>query len=449
MRVGVDTGLNASDTPFKASVRSLIDQDTDFDTEFEKLGGWNAVGTSAALGFAGSVLGELGMNLKASKEADQIYKMQGVDPDDIYDEIKVSLKNDIMSGKISVDDIDSEDFLINYAKSKGYSNKSIENWVTDHYDKVGKYGIDQGIYSEHTWYETASGKKLNNKKQLKKALKNNESITIKHDDYFIQQTEKLANRYKLNSDEAIQILEIMDTPGGMCSFSATSEALAYQYKDIPEMFKQKYGIDLYRETGGINEEIYVDYFINSNVYLTDGYGYGMRPDKVGALNKYYTKKQYDIPDGRTVLSDQYKVFASLYDETLFKTQSSGTLSKYLRNKGMPDEVEVKRLYFSRSTEGLENGSLEDVIDAINNGESVNMYVFPNYNKATKKFESMHIKLKNANRLLDDSYINDPHAVNVIGIKGEDVIISTWGQIWSAKLSELKEVFIEFASLVKK
>jgi len=150
MRVGGDTGLNASDTPFKASVRSLIDQDTDFDTEFEKLGGWNAVGISAALGFAGSVLGELGTNLKAGKEANQIYKVQGVDADELDWYLKDSLNADIISGKISLQDANAEDFLLNYSidngsiKTQNYLidkqiNKiaEIQNWNEDN--------IEQGL----------------------------------------------------------------------------------------------------------------------------------------------------------------------------------------------------------------------------------------------------------------------------------------------------------------
>lgn len=462
IRVGIDTGLNALDTPFKASVYSAIDEDIDFKTAYEQMGGNKAVATSAVLGFGGSVFGEVIQNISASKTANQIYEMQGVDPEDLYDEVKTSLKSDIMSGKISEEDAYTDDFLINYAKSKGYSQKTIENWITEHYDKIEGYGIDQGIYNKHFYYETASGKKLKNNRQYTKALKKNETILIKHDDYVIAQAKKLAERYQLDLDETIEITEIMDTPGGMCSFASSAEAIAYLYKDIPDVFEQKFGFKLYRETGGINEELYVDYFINSNQYLVTYYDpYTRKPmsqlnNNIDDLYPFYdpdTGEQIrhglnelfitKESTGRKVLKDRYRKYATLYQEDLINQPGTGTLKEYLNNKGVTDNIEVNRVYGSRPT-GFSNGSIEDVIDAINNGESVNLTIAPYLNAKTKKI--LNIELKNRDSLFDKTIIGGNHAVNVVGIKGDEVMINTWGRIWSVKLSELqKKAFIYFAS----
>ena len=150
MRVGVDTGLNASDTPFKASFSSLIDQDTDFDTEFEKLGGWNAVGISAALGFAGSVLGELGQHINAENTINQICERQGLSANQLNLRLKDALKADIISGKISLQDANAEDFLLNYSLDNG-SIKTQDLFIDKQLDKILEIqningnDVDQGI----------------------------------------------------------------------------------------------------------------------------------------------------------------------------------------------------------------------------------------------------------------------------------------------------------------
>ena len=452
MRVGVDTGLNASDTPYKAFVRSAIDKDTDFETEFKKLGGWGAVGTSAALGFAGSVLGELGTNLKASKEANQIYEMHRVD--NIYDEIKSDLKKDIIGGKLSADDIDSEDFFINYAKSKGYSNKNIEDWVKDHYDKIGGYGIDQGIYNEHMWYENINGEKYHrNSQKVRKLFGKGEgkNLQVKYDDFYIKKINDIANKYGVDYTTAKQMLNIMDTPGGMCSFSSSAESIAYQYADVPEAFKKQFGFSLYRSEGGISDDLYFDYFINSNSYNAD-----VSFDSQ-VIKKKYTDSGEEVLVGIDIdetyndevgvysIKDGYKVFASLARENIKKDASYRTLERYLSEKNVSDNFELKNVYGTPYFLPT-RGSVDDVIDAINNGASVNLSVNTYFKN---NGEQLRLKLKNIDKSgFDGSCTN--HAMNVLGVKKDKIIVSTWGNIYSIDLKELVEkAFFGFAAIKRK
>ena len=58
-RVAIDTASAASETPARALIRSIIDEDKDLITAFEDMGGIQAIVTSAIIGFGGSLLGEV------------------------------------------------------------------------------------------------------------------------------------------------------------------------------------------------------------------------------------------------------------------------------------------------------------------------------------------------------------------------------------------------------
>lgn len=123
LRVEADTLFNAMDTPYKAMVYSLLDKETDFDTAFEAFGGVGAVATSAVLGFAGSVFGEVMQYQSVNNILNKIYELQNVKPNEIDDVIKVNLRNDLIKGSINIEDIKlDENFLINYTEKKNISN---------------------------------------------------------------------------------------------------------------------------------------------------------------------------------------------------------------------------------------------------------------------------------------------------------------------------------------
>ena len=67
VRVGVDSGFNAADTPFRALLETII-SDTSFNEAFALQGGWSSVLTNFGIGLIGSVAGEVIDVRNASKQ---------------------------------------------------------------------------------------------------------------------------------------------------------------------------------------------------------------------------------------------------------------------------------------------------------------------------------------------------------------------------------------------
>ena len=122
-RVNIDTYFNATDTPYKAMVYSLLDKETDFSTAFESMGGVDAVMGSVVLGLGGSVFGEVVQYKRINKELNKICELQNVKPNEIDYVIRGNLKNDLIKGNINIEDVKlDKDFLINYTEQKNISN---------------------------------------------------------------------------------------------------------------------------------------------------------------------------------------------------------------------------------------------------------------------------------------------------------------------------------------
>ena len=106
MRVMIDTGSGASNVPARASFLAAIDEDTDFNTAYEELGGTEAVLVDAGMSFGFSVVGEIIQENNSKKLADEMYEQAGVSKEDFYTEVDRYLRNDIKAGKISIEDVD-------------------------------------------------------------------------------------------------------------------------------------------------------------------------------------------------------------------------------------------------------------------------------------------------------------------------------------------------------
>ena len=115
-RIGLDTIFNAFDTPYRATVDTIVkDGNAPLDLghwrqEFEKLGGWSSVGADVVIGAAGSAFGEYKTIKKilyidkGVKKLSQSGKLEGLDQGDIS-KLKDSLFRTLKRGDIEGKDI--------------------------------------------------------------------------------------------------------------------------------------------------------------------------------------------------------------------------------------------------------------------------------------------------------------------------------------------------------
>ena len=355
--------------------------------------------------------------IQSLSQIDLLYKLNEYD-----EKLYLGIKNDILNGNIPLDCANSDKFISLYARKNNYSKNDIKKWVLEHQNISGEYGIDQGIYKHHILYVTEDSNVCKKgSDEYYEALENNRIKSVTYDSYFVSSASKLAERYNLDFQEAVDILEIMDTPRGMCSFSSSAEALAYQYAKNPKVFEKEFGFPLYNLAGGINEELYVDSFIYTNGYKENKVDTVFQKDN--SINPNWVKKnEYGVDS-----------LARHYPESLalIYKDDQANLKEYFHDRNEYDKIIIKNQY--ERYENIINkhvtlGNLGKVVDAINKGDSVVLTIIP-MNDLGLTFT----------RLSDNATVscNGGHQVNVLSIEGEDIIISTWGNIYKINVKELK------------
>ena len=143
------------------------------------------------------------------------------------------------------------------------------DWAIKYTSNGNQYGIDQQIYKRHMWYEyeTKNGKIkiLGNSPEYFEAINKGIKLTPTHDSFIEERIKESCERHPgMTKKEALEILECIDTGGGMCSIVASAEAIAYQYADKPNEFEKQFGFPSYDENHNLNDEIYIDLYIYSN-----------------------------------------------------------------------------------------------------------------------------------------------------------------------------------------
>ena len=121
------------------------------------------------------------------------------------------------------------DFL-NFCHLPTIKNQNITKleWILEHRNRDNQYGIDQGIYKQHIWYEyeTEDGSRIivvRNSPQYFEAIKN-EKITLipVHDEFIEERVKSIHNRYpNMTYKQIEEIIEMIDNPRKLftCYFS--------------------------------------------------------------------------------------------------------------------------------------------------------------------------------------------------------------------------------------
>ena len=107
MRVMIDTGSGASNVPARASFLAAIDEDTDFNTAYEELGGTEAVLVDAGMSFGFSVVGEL-IQEKNKKKTQTDNIDWNKTTTEINNRLKLNQENEINIKVKNIDDIPTE-----------------------------------------------------------------------------------------------------------------------------------------------------------------------------------------------------------------------------------------------------------------------------------------------------------------------------------------------------
>ena len=258
------------------------------------------------------------------------------------------------------------------------------------------------------------------------------SFTPVKADYY----DKIVGKYMkmgLSEKEAVDYLLRIDNTGA-CSYAAQANGIAAHFADKEELFKEKFGFDLYREVDGKK-------VINSQELLADLYTYANTKSNVADA------KLFDMVDGKLkILSDNPNNQVYLTKRIELR---GDILQGYLKSKSIDFEYQGGQYSF-------DGGYWDDFIE-------MNV-IAPGMEDSNKLTEiEIHDKIKN---LLDENYnvqlgiyrsdnkmftfknsddtINittdnwsegDGHAVFITDIYDSEIIISSWGERLKIPISE--------------
>lgn len=149
-------------------------------------------------------------------------------------------------------------------------------------DNFKFYGVDQGCIGNIGNYEY-NGKEYDYysaKYLINNAKDNGDPLPIFIRTFNSKQNEKLYSRlikkiedYGFSKEDADLILNIIDTDGpGVCTYASTCNEIFHQFSGNPELFKEIFGYDMYKNGIDLNsEELLLDLYLYANDKANGGY----------------------------------------------------------------------------------------------------------------------------------------------------------------------------------
>ncbi len=444
VRVGIDTGFNALDTPFKAAVDAAT-SDKSYTQAFQERGGWKQVGADATVGFVMSAAGEFS-NYKKSNEFEKIDNS----------------KAEIEMNNLKIEDVDAGTGKANNKKTEkieidesNVRNNSTTNKETQNSEKIidrpknnkdlgetfeylstanGKYGVDQGVLDDLYFYQTPTGNLISrnsydyiyyttNNVPLKKVA-NKEYFRIKN---------VMRERYNMSAKDASKVISALDSEGA-CSYANVANNIFSQFKDSPEVFEKIFGFPLYKQAENglltINDtELLVDIWVNVNNKANGGKILTTGVDGITRVNS--DAIMTDINNASKLTSgnaQQYLSTSMGYNEEV--------IERYISSKSNKIKAKTKTLFSGSSP--ISDKKMNDVINsakkALDNGESLYLGVHRN----DKPINFIDMKTGKVSESTFTWSEGGGHATFVTEIRPEGFVVSTWGKKRLVLFSDLRD-----------
>ena len=224
----------------------------------------------------------------------------------------------------------------------------------------------------------------------------------------------LTGRYGFSKKDSTRVLSIVDSLGA-CSYASNATTIAYEYRDKPERFEQKYGFPLYIQSGkkgfySLNgEQLLTDIYVFSNceenviegnhffdgkvsLFLNDGNGghYINESNVTDSVRSFYANDETDY--NRVLLDQNYSFtetqaqdqiyYGEFYSDPTISNDNIELFTKYIHSRDDKVTVRYENVldYDYRVDDNLTTSEMKDVFlevsDRIDNGESILLAMGP-------------------------------------------------------------------------
>ena len=229
--------------------------------------------------------------------------------------------------------------------------------------------------------------------------------------------------------DASKILSGMDSTG-ICTYAAIANGIVNIFKDTPELFKEKFGFDLYKTSNGKQT-------INSGELLMDMYLYFNDKSNGGRL---FTTDA----NGNKVLDDKNFLGRMKTKDQVYIDPDDSILTSYFRSKGIDSSVRSNTLFDTynpysgyrkiNSDKALLN--LESrIVDALQKNHNLNMDIIGGKGNSPIFMIPLDITMPIPVSTL--SMINSGHAIYITGCNEKGLYVSSWGGKYFIPFSNLK------------
>lgn len=212
-----------------------------------------------------------------------------------------------------------------------------------------------------------------------------------------------------DAQEAVDTIKMIDLDG-VCSYASLGNALYDYFKDTPELFEKHFGFSMFDEDGKLNQgELLLDMYVEINKKSNGGKLFDDTGNNIKVLSFNDAEA---IKLGR---GDQPLVVAPIRN--------------YLHSKGININIQENHI------DNHKLSPIEEISSAFAGNDSVKIGAYSGVN--IYKPDGSFVALSG----------NDGHAMYVVGIENDRIIVCSWGKKCYIKLDDLKNNNYNLATMM--
>lgn len=327
----------------------------------------------------------------------------------------LSLREFIVNEFLGGEQIISSQFVSNYLGGYVYDATTGKYKIINSLELIE--GIQNKLASAINLFESAR----RNQAELDFGVDQHVAANILGTSYGQDVINTIAAKYNASTEDVKSIMYVLDSLGA-CSYANVCNEIFMMYKNRPDLFKSHFGYDMYNQNGELNTaKLLTDLYIYSNTYNNTG----------GFL--FYINE-----NGNLIINPNFRIenqqFLSNTNKGMNTTIINGFLEKNNSNFRLNSERVVKLGEYNLTITQTE--LVQEVKNRLLKGELLSLHeraegraiVFENLDNP---FEAKEIQ-KSTHRWKE----GNAHATTIIGITENGLIISSWGNKYLIKFSDL-------------
>ena len=325
----------------------------------------------------------------------------------------LSLREFIVNEFLGGEQIISSQFVSNYLGGYVYDATTGKYKIINSLELIE--GIQNKLASAINLFESARG----NQAELDFGVDQHVAANILYTRYGYDVINTIAAKYNASIEDVKSIMNVLDSVGA-CSYANVCNEIFMLYKNRPDLFKSHFGYDMYNQNGELNTaKLLTDLYIYSNTSNTTG----------GRLFEIDVNGNLKIIPGSKIESQQY---LSNTNKGMNTTIINGFLEKNNSSFRLSSERVVKLGEYNLTI--TQAKLVQELKNRLLKGELLSLH---------ERSEGKEIVFENLDNPLEERKMTthswkegDAHVTTIIGITKNGLIISSWGNKYLIKFSDL-------------